>query len=220
MGVRLEVYPELQKHREALVEEDRRVIESQWKTLVHNLREAGSIENAIAVCDVSGSMGSMGCLQYHHRYPEQVSVHTEVLPAVSLSLLLAQLAKPPFNGFITFSQDPEFVKLDPHKSLRETAVGMGSAPWQLNVDLYAVFMHVILPLAIKNKVKPKDMVQRVYVFTDRKFDQCVVGVEAWDVQQRVELAREVHPVLGQGGLGVGVAPVAAEEEAAPVVDDI
>ncbi|KAJ7614136.1 hypothetical protein FB45DRAFT_1111250 [Roridomyces roridus] len=195
-------YPELQKHREALVEEDRPVLEEQWKTVVQNLREARTVENAIAVLDASGSMGAMGCLKYHGRDRNETYVHTDVLPAVSLSLILAQLAKPPFNGFITFSQDPEFVKLDPGKRLRETVMDMGNAPWQRNVDLYAVFMHVILPLAIENKVKPEDMLKRVYVFTDQKFHECVSEWEwrwrwpRWRLKKRVKW-ETTYGLIGQ-----------------------
>ncbi|KAJ7603820.1 hypothetical protein FB45DRAFT_1013854 [Roridomyces roridus] len=160
------MYPELLKHREALVEEDRRVIEERWQTVVQTLREAGTVENAISVLDVSGSMGVLGSLKYHRLYPyhRDPEYLPHVLHAMPLSLILAQLAKPPFDGFITFSQDPEFVKLDSGKGLWETLVNIGNAPWQLDVDLYAAFINVILPMAIKHK--------------------CVVGVEQWETERR------------------------------------
>ncbi|KAJ7908213.1 hypothetical protein B0H13DRAFT_1617705 [Mycena leptocephala] len=155
-------YPELRKHRLELVAANVRVVEAQWRTLVQNLREAGTIDNAIAVCDVSGSMGSM---QYDRK------AINPILPAVSLSLLLAQLAKPPFNdGFITFSQNPQFVRLDPTMGLYDTVTGMACADWGMNTDIGAVFLRLLLPLAIEHKVKPEDMIKRVFVFSDMQFD--------------------------------------------------
>ena len=63
------------------------------------------MDNALAICDVSGSMGSIYSYNKKHVDP--------IFPAVSLSLVLASLAKPPFNsGFITFSENPEFVRLE------------------------------------------------------------------------------------------------------------
>ncbi|KAJ7817739.1 hypothetical protein B0H14DRAFT_3741543 [Mycena olivaceomarginata] len=132
-------YPELFKHRQQLAEANVGVIEAQWKTLVQSLRDGGAIDNSIAICDVSGS-GSIA----------------PIFPAISLSLLLAQLAKPPFNGgFITFSHSPD-------DEPRELADEYGP-PRRVPVRL-------LLPLAIENKVRPEDMIKRVFVFSDMQFD--------------------------------------------------
>ncbi|KAJ7679294.1 hypothetical protein DFH06DRAFT_974655 [Mycena polygramma] len=170
-----EKYPLVRKHLEEKAALEVRVLEAQWKTLVQNLRDAGTIENSIAVCDVSGSMGFLGG-QFDAKRVQPI------VPALSLSLLLAQLARPPFNGgFITFSQNPKFVRLDPAASLYDTVMGMHSAEWGMNTDLQAVFMRLLLPLAIKHKVKPEDMIKRVFVFSDMQFDQgASAGLRAWD----------------------------------------
>ncbi|KAJ7614039.1 hypothetical protein FB45DRAFT_690996, partial [Roridomyces roridus] len=52
---------------------------------------------------------------------------------------------------------------------------MVHSSWGMNTDLNAVFMNLILPLAVKNKVKPEDMIKRVFVFSDMQFDSCVVN---------------------------------------------
>ncbi|KAJ7218268.1 hypothetical protein B0H12DRAFT_1031955 [Mycena haematopus] len=162
--VGLTKFPELMKHRAELAAMNMRVVEAQWKTLVQSLRDAGTIDNAIAVCDVSGSMGSLD-LPYN---PKSID---PIYPAVSLSLLLAQLAKPPFNGgFITFSQTPEFVRLDPAASLYDTFQTINRSKWEMNTNISAVFLRLILPLAIQNKVKQEDMIRRVFVFSDMQFD--------------------------------------------------
>ncbi|KAJ6600872.1 hypothetical protein B0H10DRAFT_2082511 [Mycena sp. CBHHK59/15] len=149
-------YPELQNHRQELAAVQLRVIEVQWKTLVQNLRDSGAIENSVAICDVSGSMGSLG-IKYDSKRVQPI------FPSVALSLLLAQLAKPPFNdGFITFSARPKFVRLDPARPLYDTVTKMERAEWGMNTDLNAVFLKLILPLAIKNKVQPADMIKRLF----------------------------------------------------------
>ncbi|KAJ6512564.1 hypothetical protein C8R45DRAFT_1087716 [Mycena sanguinolenta] len=166
-------FPELMKYRRELADINLRVLEAQWKTLVQNLRDAGTLDNAIAVCDVSGSMGSIDT-KYDPAAIEPI------YPAVSLSLLLAQLAKPPFNGgFITFSSRPEFVRLDA-PSLYDNLEKMNRSNWNMNTDLNAVFLRLILPLAIQNKVKQEDMIRRVFVFSDMQFDQCAVAPNAWE----------------------------------------
>ncbi|KAJ7500326.1 hypothetical protein B0H11DRAFT_2155591 [Mycena galericulata] len=175
-------YPALRKHREDLAEIQLRVLEAQWKSLVQTLRDAGTIENSIAVCDVSGSMTSSSGFIHDPQYVEPI------FPAISLSLLLAQLAKPPFNnGFITFSKDPEFVRLDPVKSLRETVRDIQCAGWGMNTDINAVFLRLLLPLAIQHKLKPEDMVKRIFVFSDMQFDDATPtgAVDSWETNYEV-----------------------------------
>lgn len=145
-----------------------RVIEEQWKSLISRLRESGSLDNALAVCDVSGSMGSVHYTQRRPGAPQPI------LPAIALSLVLAQLAKPPFNnGFITFSRFPAYVQLDPSLNLAETIISVAEANWQMNTDLEAVFLDLLLPLAVKNKVRQEDMIKRLFIFSDMQFDSAV-----------------------------------------------
>ena len=96
--------------RKALAETKARVIVAQWKTLIESLREAGTLDNCIAVCDVSASMGCIyGMYDKNHVEP--------IFASVSLSLVLASLAKPPFDaGFITFSALPQYVRVDLSKN--------------------------------------------------------------------------------------------------------
>ncbi|KDR69884.1 hypothetical protein GALMADRAFT_255745 [Galerina marginata CBS 339.88] len=155
---------EMQAFKQRLAAAELRVVEAQWKALINSLRESGSIDNALAVCDVSGSMGYLGGGNYKkHVQP--------ILPAISLSLVLASLAKPPFNGgFITFSERPQFVQLDLEQSLYDQVTGMSRAHWTMNTDLQRVFVDLILPLAIRNNVKQEDMIKRLFVFSDMQFD--------------------------------------------------
>ncbi|KAJ8515185.1 hypothetical protein ONZ45_g7373 [Pleurotus djamor] len=154
----------VRQHKIELMRMQSLVAEEQWKALINRLRESGSIDNAIAICDVSGSMGSIHCkLDKNAVQP--------IFPAVALSLVLSQLAKPPFNnGFITFSSTPQFVTLDPTLSLSDSIQKMVRADWGDNTDFDAVFLKLLLPLAIERKVKQEDMIKRLFVFSDMQFD--------------------------------------------------
>ncbi|KAF8835690.1 hypothetical protein BDN67DRAFT_1005750 [Paxillus ammoniavirescens] len=67
-----------------------------------------------------------------------------IWPVLSLSLVLARLAKPPFtDSFITFSSQQRVVVLDPESK---------------KVSL------------VKNKVPKDEMIKRVFVFSDMQFD--------------------------------------------------
>lgn len=157
--------PSLKELKWKLVQTQLRVVEAQWATLIERLRESGSIDNSMAICDVSGSMGMLG---YQHQNRVQ-----PIYPAISLSLVLSQLAKPPFNNaFITFSTQPEFHHLDPSKGLFDTVNSMSWANWGMNTDLNKVFLKLLLPLAVKHQVKQEDMIKRLFIFSDMQFDYC------------------------------------------------
>ncbi|KAG9091199.1 hypothetical protein FRC07_011896 [Ceratobasidium sp. 392] len=133
------------------------------------MRESGTLESSLAVVDVSGSMGSISSL------PVKKGRHVEpIFPAVALGLLLAQLAQPPFNNmFITFSESPELLTLKPG-GLAEQARWMSGTRWGMSTDYEAVFLNLLLPTAIKHKIKPEDMIKRLFVFSDMQFNASVV----------------------------------------------
>ncbi|KAK6513156.1 hypothetical protein TWF506_009321 [Arthrobotrys conoides] len=140
------------------------VASAQWKTLVDRLRQSGSIDNSIAICDVSGSMGTLAQFK-ERKNPEPL------FPALAMSMLLAALAKPPFNnGFITFSANPEYVKLSELASMTKNMKKMVETSWSMNTDLRKVFTGLLLPLAKKHNVKKEDMIKRLFVFSDMQFD--------------------------------------------------
>ena len=142
------------------------VIDAQWDAMIARLRSAGTLDNCLAICDVSGSMGSIYTATDKHN-----SRPLPILPAVALSMTLAQLAKPPFsNIFITFSARPEIVTLYEGAGLGANATSMVQSGWGMNTDLHAVFVHLLLPLAIKHGVPREEMVKRLFVFSDMQFD--------------------------------------------------
>ncbi|KAJ3776845.1 hypothetical protein FB446DRAFT_719856 [Lentinula raphanica] len=157
-------YPKYEAFKKELAEMRLRVLEAQWNSLVARMKESGALDNSLAICDVSGSMGVLE--NSKSRNPEPIA------PAISLSLLLAQLAKPPFDqGFITFSAYPQFVKLDPSMSLAKTVNTILNADWGMNTDFDAVFLNLLLPLAVKNKIPKEEMIKQLFVFSDMQFDE-------------------------------------------------
>ena len=164
-------YPKLEAAKTKQAEIKSRVAQDQWRTLIERIRKSGRLDNAIAVCDVSGSMGSL----------ETPEVDQPIHASIALSLLLASLAKPPFNaGFITFSSEPEFVNLDlDRKSLAELVREMSRADWGSNTNFEAVFLNLLLPLAKKRCVPKEEMIKRIFVFSDMQFDEAS-GQKNWD----------------------------------------
>ncbi|KAH8103615.1 hypothetical protein BXZ70DRAFT_742949 [Cristinia sonorae] len=149
----------------SLSEAKTRTIEAQWKTMVQRIKDSGKLESSLAVCDVSGSMGYLS--------PNTSSDYVQpIFPSVALSILIAQVGEPPFNnGFISFSERPEFIQLDSSLTLGAMAQAMVGTAWGMNTDFEAVFLKLLLPLAKKHNVKQEDMVKRLFVFSDMQFDE-------------------------------------------------
>lgn len=147
---------------EKIAEMQVKVADGQWKTLVQRIRDSGTLENSIAVCDVSGSMS-------HPTFKDKTCPMDS---AIGLSLLVAEVCKPPFGGtFITFSTDPSIQSVDLKASLSQKVAAMKRADWGMSTDFAAVFEKLVLPMALKHRIKPEDMVKRVFVFSDMHFDQ-------------------------------------------------
>ncbi|ESQ43482.1 hypothetical protein EUTSA_v10015490mg [Eutrema salsugineum] len=133
------------------------VAELQWKRIVDDLKEKGSLTNCIAISDVSGSMSGI---------PMEVSV--------ALGLLVSELSEEPWRGkLITFSANPEMhlVKGDDLRSKTEFVRKMD---WGMNTDFQKVF-DVILNVAVEGRLKPEEMIKRVFVFSDMEFDEAMTG---------------------------------------------
>ncbi|KAI0010069.1 hypothetical protein F4779DRAFT_579182 [Xylariaceae sp. FL0662B] len=138
------------------------VVDSQWKTLVQRIKDSGTLESSIAVCDVSGSM-------WDPTFPDGTC---PIDTSIGLSLLLAEITAQPFGGnFITFSAKPQVQSFDVMASLRDKWRTLNQSSWSMNTNFVAVFEDLILPMAIQHNLKQEDMVKRVFVFSDMQFDQ-------------------------------------------------
>ncbi|KAK8061321.1 hypothetical protein PG994_007687 [Apiospora phragmitis] len=138
-----------------------KVVDGQWKTLVQRIKDSGTLESSIAVCDVSGSMSS----------PIFADGTCPMDSSIGLSLLVAEVTAPPFGGtFITFSANPTVERVDLTKTLHEKCQDMSRISFSLNTNFVAVFEDLVLPMAVRNNLKPEDMVKRIFVFSDMQFD--------------------------------------------------
>ncbi|KAI1270392.1 hypothetical protein F5Y18DRAFT_12209 [Xylariaceae sp. FL1019] len=141
---------------------DYKVVDGQWKSLVQRIKDSGTLESSIAVCDVSGSMNGP-------RFPDGTC---PLDSAVGLSLLLAEVSAPPFGGhFITFSERPSVENIDLSAPLEEKIALMETSQWGMSTNFVSVFEDLILPMAIRNKLPQEDMVKRIFVFSDMQFNE-------------------------------------------------
>ena len=134
------------------IEDPKRVmLQKYWDNLPNYYGD--KTENAIAVVDVSGSM--MG---------------TPMEAAVSLGAYVAERNKGMFyNKFITFSERPQLVNFT-GVDIVDKLNRCRNAKWGYNTDVEKVF-DLLLDTAIKNHIKPEDMPERVYIFSDMEFDK-------------------------------------------------
>ncbi|ODN81650.1 hypothetical protein L202_02050 [Cryptococcus amylolentus CBS 6039] len=139
----------------------------QWATLVESIRSSSSsaLSNCIAIADVSGSMGST-------EYNDMGSAKAPqpILPCIALTLLLSELSEAPWKGhFFKFSEDPTFEYIDPALPLAERAAKLNRSNWGGSTH-FAKTYELILQNAKKEKLAPRKMVKKLFVFSDMQFD--------------------------------------------------
>eukprot|EP00954_Amorphochlora_amoebiformis_P003881 301288-Amorphochlora_amoeboformis.AAC.1 len=128
----------------------------QWTSLAENVRKSGGLSNAMAVCDVSGSM-----------YGTPMDV------AVALSLIISEITVEPWKGLIcSFSKEPKIEKIaSPNGlNLKARADQVVDMNWGMNTDFERVF-DIILEIALRGNVDQDQMVKQLFVFSDMEFDQ-------------------------------------------------
>lgn len=139
--------------RLGLEEPERIMLQKYWDALPNYYGDHE--ENAIAVVDVSGSMCG-----------------TPMEAAVSMGAYVADKSHGPFAGhFITFSGRPELIPFE-GADIVDKFQRCTRASWSMNTNLEAVF-DLLLQSAIKHKCSQEDMPDRLYIFSDMEFDQCM-----------------------------------------------
>ncbi|KAH9166119.1 hypothetical protein EDB89DRAFT_1910956 [Lactarius sanguifluus] len=141
--------------RARVARREAQVADAQWNAMLARLREAGTLDNSLAVCDVSGSMGEI-----YWQGPRDAA---HPLPPWRSRWCVAQLAKPPFAN-------PEVVTLQEGVGVAANVAAMVRSSWGANTNLHAVFVRLLLPLAVQHRVPREDMVRRLFVFSDMQFD--------------------------------------------------
>ena len=134
-------------------ETNRAMIDKYWENLPNYYQD--NEENGLAIVDVSGSMSGL-----------------PLEAAVSLGAYIAERGHGPFaNHFVTFSMKPELVKFE-GVDIVDKFQRARHADWEMNTDIKAVF-DMLLNVAKNKSTKPEDMPERLYIFSDMQFDQCL-----------------------------------------------
>ncbi|OMO68615.1 hypothetical protein COLO4_29553 [Corchorus olitorius] len=142
------------------------VAELQWERMVNDLLQKGKLRNCMAICDVSGSMSGT---------PMEVSV--------ALGVLVSELSEEPWKGkLITFSAKPQ-LQMVQGRNLREKTNFVRRMDWGMNTNFQKVF-DLILDVAVKGKLKPEQMIKRLFVFSDMEFDQASTS-RRWETDYQV-----------------------------------
>jgi Domain of unknown function (DUF2828) len=132
----------------------------QWIRIVQDVKDSGKLSNALAICDVSGSMAGK---------PMDV--------AVALSLLVADASEGHWSGkAITFSQSPELVSVPKATTdnLACRVTFLRGIKWGYNTDFQKVF-DLLLEDAKERLLPPDAMPSILFCFSDMEFDQAHEG---------------------------------------------
>jgi hypothetical protein len=117
--------------------------------------------------------------------------------SIGLSLLLAEISAPPWNGsFITFSNEPTVISVGGEQDTRDLVAKADrtmNSDWGMNTNLVAVFEDLILDMAVKQNLPQEDMVKQVFIFSDMQFDDAVDGSNRWTTSfERIKAAFAAH----------------------------
>ena len=130
-----------------------------WKNLPDYFEGEHANKNVMCVVDVSGSMYSSKCI-------------TPIDVAISLGLYMAERNKGPFkNYFITFSSDPELVKIKGNDLFSKIKF-MSRANWGGSTDILKTFK-LILDVGKKYSLKQEDMPEKLFIISDMQFDNAI-----------------------------------------------
>lgn len=130
---------------------ERYLYEAMWQNLPNYF--GGRNETGLCVVDVSSSMYG-----------------TPMAVAVSLGLYCADKCNGPFkNRFITFSRNPELVKVQ-GEDIVDKVHNAQHADWGMNTNLNKV-LEIILDTAIKNNCSQEEIPNKLYVISDMQFDK-------------------------------------------------
>jgi len=140
---------------------DPNTVRAQWA----NLPDYMGDDNVLPLVDTSGSMtcGIPG------------SNLTPQMVALSLGLYMATKNKGAFkNLFMTFSKNPEFVKLTGSNIVTQVEQ-MNKANWDMNTNVFAA-LKKIASFGRENDIPQKDMPKSLVIFSDMEFDRVGKGL--------------------------------------------
>ncbi|KAH0724653.1 hypothetical protein KY290_000460 [Solanum tuberosum] len=90
--------------------------------------------------------------------------------SVALGVLISELSVEPWEGkLITFSNNPT-LQIVEGESLISKVEFVRKMEWGMNTDFQKVF-DLILKVAVEGSLKEDEIIKKVFVFSDMKFDQ-------------------------------------------------
>ena len=135
-------------------------IESQWKTILENMKISELFDNLIAVVDVSGSMFGAK----NGSIPAQV--------AIALGLLISNCATGSFKRkIITFHSTPSFHEIK-GETLKEQVECIRKSEWGYNTN-FELIADLIIKYGNDNELNDSDMPKKLVVLSDMQFDEAV-----------------------------------------------
>lgn len=150
----------------SISDEEKLSLDAAWNSLP-DLGGGENNENAIAVIDGSGSM----------------TCGTGVRPidaALSLGIYFAEHSKGKFAGhFITFSHRPQLVEIKGNDITAKVRF-CDTFNEVSDTNIEAVF-DLILRTAVKNRLKQRDIPDKIYIISDMEFNSCVHGGNSFPV---------------------------------------
>lgn len=154
--------------------EEDTVAEEQWKEILLRVSEMGSLNKALVLSDVSGSM-----------YGDPMIV------SIALGILISTVTQKPYQNLVlTFETSPQFHHLQGN-SLREQVQSLSQAPWGGSTDLGKAFK-LILQVAQKNNVPQEDMPDKLFIISDMQFDI----IEGYDQRPSLDGIRQMFKNAG------------------------
>lgn len=151
-------------------------VEYQWNALLTKMRGKGTLNNTIAVVDVSGSMRGR---------PMTV--------AIALGILTSSLCSGQFSRYvIPFSDKAELYKLENY-TLCNMVKEMQEMVWAMNTNIVDVFK-LILNTAKMYRVPESEMIKNIVVLTDMQFDESTK--DGNDMTTTYEVIKELYDKSG------------------------
>ena len=124
------------------------VIEEQWASIKKTVKETGSFDKSICVCDVSGSM---------HGTPMEVAIALGLLGLYN-------------DQVITFSDNPQLHKVT-EETLQDQVSNMVKMEWGMSTN-FEKTMDLVLNLCL-NASAVDDHIKRVFIFSDMQFNVAI-----------------------------------------------
>ena len=146
-------------------------LEQLWKALPDTVQGTGG---TLVMADGSGSM--MLPVNNGARALEVAN---------ALAIYFGERCAGPFhNTYLTFSERPQLVDLDPGKTLRDKLQIALSHAEVANTNVEAAFQ-LILDTAVKHHLSQEELPQTLLILSDMEFDRCVRGKEESPVTRRL-----------------------------------